>query len=133
MSPVPLEQAIHRWTREGELYEKLPDRKVRCVACGHRCLIAPGHPGICRVRFNDAGILKVPWGYAGALQLDPIEKKPFFHVLPGSQALSFGMLGCDFHCGYCQNWVTSQALRDPDSTTETKPMTPERFVEVALD
>ena len=51
---------------------------------------------------------------SAALQLDPVEKKPFFHALPGSLAMSFGMLGCDFHCGYCQNWVTSQALRDPD-------------------
>jgi pyruvate formate lyase activating enzyme len=57
----------------------------------------------------------VPWGYVAALQADPIEKKPFAHVLPGATALTFGMLGCDFHCGYCQNWLTSQALRDPDA------------------
>ena len=50
------------------------------------------------------------------LQNDPIEKKPFFHALPGSRALSFGMLGCDFHCAYCQNWLTSQSLRDDAST-----------------
>jgi pyruvate formate lyase activating enzyme len=55
----------------------------------------------------------VPWGYVAALQCDPTEKKPFFHLLPGSDTLTFGMLGCDFHCGYCQNWITSQALRDP--------------------
>jgi pyruvate formate lyase activating enzyme len=55
----------------------------------------------------------VPWGYAAGLQCDPIEKKPFFHVRPGGLAYSFGMLGCDLHCSYCQNWVTSQALRDP--------------------
>jgi pyruvate formate lyase activating enzyme len=61
-------------------------------------------------------VLKVPWGYVGALQCDPVEKKPFFHALPGSLALSFGMLGCDFHCSYCQNWITSQAIRDPDAT-----------------
>jgi pyruvate formate lyase activating enzyme len=67
------------------------------------------------VRFNDGGVLRVPWGYVAALQCDPVEKKPFFHVLPGSDALTFGMLGCDFHCSYCQNWVTSQALRDPAS------------------
>jgi pyruvate formate lyase activating enzyme len=53
------------------------------------------------VRFNEGGVLKVPWGYVGALQLDPVEKKPFFHALPGARALSFGMLGCDYHCGYC--------------------------------
>ncbi len=92
---------LQRLTREGELYEKLPNQRVRCYACGHRCLIPPGRDGICRVRFNDQGTLRVPWGYIGALQLDPVEKKPFFHALPGSKALSFGMLGCDYHCGYC--------------------------------
>ena len=61
------------------------------------------------------GTLLVPHGYVGALACDPIEKKPFFHVLPGSDALTFGMLGCDYHCGYCQNWVTSQMLRDADA------------------
>jgi pyruvate formate lyase activating enzyme len=129
---VSLQNTLQSWTREGDLYEKLPDQKLRCFACGHRCLIAPGHPGICRVRFNEEGTLKVPWGYVGALQLDPVEKKPFFHALPGSRALSFGMLGCDFHCGYCQNWVTSQSLRDPESTTEASPMTPDQFIKQAL-
>jgi len=65
------------------------------------------------VRFNSGGVLRVPHGYVASLQNDPVEKKPFFHLLPGSHALTFGMLGCDFHCGYCQNWLTSQALRDP--------------------
>ena len=85
---------------------------VQCFACGHRCLVKPGRDGVCRVRFNRDGHLLVPYGYVGALACDPIEKKPFFHVLPGSDALTFGMLGCDYHCGYCQNWVTSQMLRD---------------------
>ncbi len=65
------------------------------------------------MRFNQDGELRVPWGYVAAAQVDPIEKKPFSHLLPGSDALTFGMLGCDFHCGYCQNWLTSQTLRDP--------------------
>jgi len=101
-----------------ELHERLPDGAVRCLACGHRCLVRPGRRGICQVRFNESGTLRVPKGYVAALQLDPVEKKPFFHCLPGSSALSFGMLGCDFHCGYCQNWGTSQALRDPAAATE---------------
>ncbi|MFV1859076.1 MAG: AmmeMemoRadiSam system radical SAM enzyme [Anaerolineales bacterium] len=100
-------------TIEGELYEPLKDGAVRCYACGHRCLIREGRRGICQVRFNQNGRLRVPWGYVGALQCDPTEKKPFFHIYPGSDTLTFGMLGCDFHCGYCQNWVTSQAMRDP--------------------
>jgi len=101
MKPTPLGEMLARRTAEGELYEKLPNDRVRCFACGHRCVIPPGFEGICRVRFNEGGVLKVPFGYVGALQLDPVEKKPFFHALPGSRALSFGMLGCDYHCGYC--------------------------------
>jgi pyruvate formate lyase activating enzyme len=74
----------------------------------------------------------VPWGYAGGVQCDPIEKKPFFHVHPGALAYSFGMLGCDLHCGYCQNWVTSQALRDPDAISPPLDATPERLVRDAV-
>ena len=99
--PSPLADVLALRTREGELYEKLPEDRVRCFACGHRCLIPPGRDGVCRVRFNEAGTLRVPFGYVGALQVDPVEKKPFFHALPGARALSFGMLGCDYHCGYC--------------------------------
>ena len=85
----------------GTLYEKLPDDQVRCYACAHRCLIKDGLRGICKVRYNRGGTLMVPRGYVGALQCDPIEKKPFFHAFPGTDALTFGMLGCDLHCSYC--------------------------------
>src|SRR3990172_3731688 len=88
-------------TEPGELYEKLEENALRCFACGHRCVIREGRRGICQVRFNKGGELRVPHGYVAALQSDPIEKKPFFHVLPGANALTFGMLGCDYHCGYC--------------------------------
>jgi pyruvate formate lyase activating enzyme len=110
-----LAERLDALTREGELYEKLDDNAVRCYACAHRCLIKDGRRGICQVRFNRGGVLYVPWGYVSGLQVDPIEKKPFYHFLAGSDALSFGMLGCDLHCEYCQNWLTSQALRDPAS------------------
>lgn len=133
-TPVsPLAAELARLTREGTLYEKLPEGRVRCFACGHRCVIPPGRDGICRVRFNDAGVLRVPWGYAAGLQLDPVEKKPFFHALPGAKALSFGMLGCDYHCGYCQNWITSQALRDPTAVVPPREVTPAQIVEAAID
>jgi pyruvate formate lyase activating enzyme len=105
---------------------------VQCFACGHRCKIAPDRDGICKVRFNRGGKLFVPWGYVGGVQLDPVEKKPFFHAYPGSNALSFGMLGCDYHCPYCQNWITSQAVRDPNAIAQPEFISPERFVEVAL-
>lgn len=107
-----LAEALDARTRAGTLYEREADGSVRCYACGLRCLIRPGRRGVCRVRFNEHGTLRVPFGYLAALQCDPTEKKPFFHVFPGSDAVTFGMLGCDLHCDYCQNWVTSQALRD---------------------
>ena len=127
----PLAQTLARFTREGELYERLENGRVRCFACGHRCLIPPGREGICRVRFNDAGTLRAPFGYVSGLQLDPVEKKPFFHALPGAKALSFGMLGCDYHCGYCQNWITSQALRDPAAVAAAERVTPGDIVALA--
>jgi pyruvate formate lyase activating enzyme len=98
---------------------------LRCTACAHRCPIRPGRRGVCQVRFNRDGELRVPWGYVAAAQVDPIEKKPFAHVLPGSRVLTFGMLGCDFHCSFCQNWVTSQTLCDPRAGgSETMPHAP---------
>jgi pyruvate formate lyase activating enzyme len=131
---------------------------VRCLACGHRCKVLPGREGVCRVRFNPgmnagardamnagardgenagarggAGQLRVPWGYVASVAVDPIEKKPFYHAFPGQDALSFGMLGCDLHCTYCQNWVTSQALRDNEAIAEPHFITPERIVELALE
>jgi len=112
---MTLEQLLSERTAEGKLYEKLPDNRVQCFACGHRCRIPQGKKGICKVRYNEGGLLRVPRNYVGALQVDPIEKKPFFHALPGARALSYGMLGCDYHCDYCQNWITSQALHDPAS------------------
>ncbi len=99
--PIALGELLNQLTVEGTLYEKLPDNAVRCYACGHRCLIRDGREGICHVRFNRGGKLYVPHGYVAALQVDPTEKKPFFHILPGSSTLTFGMLGCDLHCAYC--------------------------------
>ncbi len=128
-----LKTVLETYTKEGELYERLENGRVRCFACGHRCVIFEGLDGICRVRFNRGAKLLVPHGYVGALQLDPVEKKPFFHALPGSLAMSFGMLGCDFHCAYCQNWVTSQALRDPGAIAPPHQLTPQEFVELSLD
>lgn len=100
-------------TREAELVQCLDSGEVRCLACAHRCLIRPGRRGVCQVRSNKDGKLYAPWGYVAGLQADPVEKKPFYHFLPGATALTFGMLGCNFHCAYCQNWLTSQAGRDP--------------------
>ncbi|MBW8004659.1 MAG: radical SAM protein, partial [candidate division NC10 bacterium] len=135
LKALPLAQILDRQTQEGarELYERLPDNELRCYACGHRCLIRDDRRGICKVRFNKDGTLYVPWGYVAALQCDPTEKKPFYHLLPGSNTLTFGMLGCDYHCPYCQNWLTSQALRDPAAGARPELVTPEGLVELALE
>jgi pyruvate formate lyase activating enzyme len=127
-----LAETLSSLTRPGELYRKHDDGSILCFACGHRCLIRPGRAGICQVRSNAGGVLIVPHGYVGALQVDPIEKKPFFHALPGRPALSFGMLGCDYHCGYCQNWFTSQSIRDPGAAGRPQPMSARELVEQAV-
>jgi pyruvate formate lyase activating enzyme len=130
-SQITLKEILKTHTIEGDLYERLEEGKLRCFACGHRCVILPGLDGICRVRYNEGGRLMVPTGYVAAIQCDPTEKKPFFHAYPGSLALTFGMLGCDYHCGFCQNWVTSQALRDPKAVAPPRDITPEQMVDIA--
>lgn len=127
-----LREIVDERVREGDLYEKLDRNRVRCYACGHCCPIPDGQPGVCKVRYNRGGTLYVPWGYVGGVQCDPIEKKPFFHAYPGALAYSFGMLGCDLHCSYCQNWVTSQALRDPNAISSPLEASPEDLVRDAL-
>jgi pyruvate formate lyase activating enzyme len=128
-----LAQILAENTREGVLWETIDDKRIRCFACGHRCPIFEGQPGVCKVRFNSGGKLRVPWGYTAGIQCDPIEKKPFFHVRPGALAFSFGMFGCDLHCGYCQNWVTSQALRDSRAVASGRLTAPEDLVQAALE
>ena len=132
-SSQSLSTLLSELTRGGKLAEELPEGRLRCVACGHRCLIPPGAVGVCKVRFNQGGTLRVPFGYVGALQVDPVEKKPFFHFLPGSTAFSFGMLGCGFHCGYCQNWVTSQAIRDPEAQSSAMPVSAGQLARLARE
>jgi pyruvate formate lyase activating enzyme len=114
-----------------ELVEPIERGRLRCYACGHECPIPEGAAGVCKVRFNRGGVLHVPYGYVGGVQCDPIEKKPFFHARPGALAYSFGMLGCDLHCSYCQNWVTSQALRDPHAVSPPMDTAPERLADEA--
>ena len=115
-----------------ELVEPIERGRLRCYACGHECPIPDGAVGVCKVRINRGGRLLVPWGYVGGLQCDPIEKKPFFHAYPGALAFSFGMLGCDLHCSYCQNWVTSQALRDPQAVSPPIDARPEQLAAEAV-
>lgn len=111
-----------------ELVETIDRNRIRCYACGHECPIPEGAVGVCKVRYVRDGVLHAPWGYVGGVQCDPIEKKPFFHAHPGALAYSFGMLGCDLHCAYCQNWVTSQALRDPRAVSAPTDAAPQALV-----
>lgn len=115
------------------LYAQEAEHCVRCAACAHRCHIRPGHRGICRMRHNREGVLYAPSDYVAGLQVDPIEKKPFYHVLPGGRALSFGMLGCNFHCRFCQNWLSSQTLRDLNALAGFEPCRADTIIERALD
>ena len=102
---------------------------VRCLLCAHRCLIPDGRRGLCRARYNDGGVLRsLVWGRPITTHTDPIEKKPFYHVLPGATAFSLATSGCPLRCRFCQNWEISQA-RPEDYTTEI--VTPSRTARTA--
>jgi len=104
-----------------------------CLACRHYCRIPEGGSGRCLMRFNEGGELYAPRGYVSSLNADPIEKKPLFHFLPGSGTLSFGMLGCNFKCSYCQNWEISQTLKDPAAPARAQEIKAETLVSRALE
>lgn len=129
-----LEQQLRQMTTTSNLCTLIEQRGkkfIQCLACAHKCKIAEGKNGICQVRFNQNNQLHVPWGYIASWQVDPIEKKPFFHAYPGSSALSYGMLGCDLHCSYCQNWQISQTLRDDMAGTNPIEVTPQQIIDSA--
>ncbi len=122
----------HTMVAAAELVQREEDNSVRCLACGNRCYIPDGESGICRMRFNRGGELRVPAGYVAGLQVDPIEKKPFFHAFPGREALSFGMVGCNLHCSFCQNWVSSQTLKDDFAGVMPHGITADELIRIAL-
>lgn len=98
--------------KEAVLYHKL-NGNIRCDLCAHRCLIKPGRKGICLVRKNVNGTLyTMVYGRTVAENVEPVEKKPLFHFLPGTSAYSIATVGCNFRCRFCQNWQISQALRE---------------------
>ncbi|MFH1281530.1 MAG: radical SAM protein, partial [Candidatus Omnitrophota bacterium] len=95
--------------KEAQLYIKLDDLKVHCQLCAHSCKIQEGKFGVCRVRQNIKGILYAHnYGKLVAVHIDPIEKKPLYHFLPGTASFSIAGEGCNFRCGFCQNWQISQ-------------------------
>ncbi len=102
-----------RIMKEAMLYEKLPEGKVRCNLCAHRCVIADGKKGICQVRENRGGTLyTLVYGHTIIQHVDPVEKKPLFHFHPGSTAYSIATPGCNFRCRWCQNWDIFQMVHD---------------------
>ncbi len=114
------------------LWEALNDQNVRCGLCAHRCTIAPGGLGVCRVRKNVAGALKsLNYSSLIAANADPIEKKPLFHFQPGTRSLSIAAPGCNFQCDFCQNWQISQAPRE-DRALRGQAAAPEQIVDAAV-
>jgi len=103
-------------------YERLPGNKVRCNTCERRCIILPGRRGACRVRENrDGKLYLLVYGHPVSIHIDPVEKKPLFHFMPGTDILSYSTVGCNFFCKYCQNWDISQASPEDVETPYVPP------------
>lgn len=118
--------------KEAMLYKALDGQRVQCLLCGHACEIVAGKFGLCRVRQNAAGVLRsLNFAEVVAANVDPIEKKPLFHFLPGTKSLSIAAPGCNFQCEFCQNWQISQAPRE--GRIEGEPVSPEQIVASARD
>ncbi len=115
--------------KKAEFWEKIDNKKVRCLLCPRRCIIPEGKRGFCRVRINKGGVLyTLAYNNPVAVAIDPIEKKPFFHVLPGTKAFSIAIAGCNMRCIFCQNWHISQ--KAPDETINYT-LTPYELVKLA--
>ncbi len=120
--------------KEALLYKKLKEGRVHCALCAHRCIIEPGQRGICAVRENRDGTLySLVYGKVVASHVDPIEKKPLFHFLPGSRSFSIATVGCNFRCEHCQNYEISQLpIERPNLVIPGEEVSPEDIVESAL-
>ena len=115
--------------KEAVLYEKGEDRRVHCFLCSHHCTISTGKYGICGVRENQGGILYThAYGELISENVDPIEKKPLYHFLPGSTSFSIAAIGCNFQCGFCQNWQISQVKEAKDLGLRSHEAKPEEIV-----
>jgi len=120
--------------KEAMLYERIGDGRVRCNLCPHRCLIAEGERGFCRVRVNEGGRLYTAvYGRIVSQSIDPIEKKPLFHFLPGTRAYSVATMGCNFTCLYCQNHTISQYPREHDGQILGDEVSPGGIVAAAVE
>ncbi|PIP23994.1 MAG: AmmeMemoRadiSam system radical SAM enzyme [Candidatus Nealsonbacteria bacterium CG_4_10_14_0_2_um_filter_38_17] len=119
--------------KEVYLYKKLSDKKVQCQTCGHYCIISPDKRGICGVRENLNGKLyALNYGKIIACNIDPIEKKPLFHFLPGTFTYSIATVGCNLACQNCQNWDISQASKFERAQIVGEKLSPEEIVSDAI-
>ena len=124
--------AAQQHLKQAVLWEQAQGNKVQCFLCAHRCLIAEGKVGICAVRRNSAGILySLNYDKVVSANPDPIEKKPLFHFQPGSKSFSIATMGCNFRCGFCQNWQISQAVVETGEF-EGEAISPEQIVNAAI-
>ena len=120
--------------REALLYEEEENGAVTCNLCAHRCYIPVGREGICKVRENRSGVLRtLVYDRVISANIDPVEKKPMFHFLPGTSTFSIATVGCNFHCRYCQNWEISQLPRIRASTVPGQRLTPEEILNLAIE
>ncbi len=118
--------------KEAVLWEAIGEGRVRCVLCAHRCTIAPGGRGACLVRENREGKLySHVYGRIVSQALDPVEKKPLFHFLPGTSTLSVATVGCNFRCDFCQNHEISQLPRDHGGRIVGELVEPEEVADAA--
>ena len=118
------------WVREARLYEPVGYKNVECGTCERRCVIREGELGFCKTRKNtDGKLYTIVYGDISSISVNPIEKKPFFHFWPGSEALTVGTWSCNFTCPWCQNWTLSKS---PPNPAKVGYMSPDRFVSVAL-
>ena len=119
--------------KEALLYEKLEGLKVHCFLCNHHCMVSDGKFGICAVRENRGGILYThSYGKLVAQNIDPIEKKPLYHFCPGSKSFSIAAMGCNFQCGFCQNWQISQVSEAKKLGVHPQEVEPDDVVQQAV-
>jgi len=113
-----------------KFYEPLENNKIKCLLCRHHCILKEGQVGICGINMNEKGKLKnLVYGHPSSINVDPVEKKPLFHFLPGTPILSFGTVGCNFKCPFCQNWQIAHTNKVNDSVY----VSPQDMVKVAIE
>lgn len=119
--------------KEARLWEKLDHQKVHCCLCAHECKISKSKFGVCGVRLNMDGVLStMVYADVIAANVDPIEKKPLYHFLPGSSSYSIATIGCNFKCGFCQNWQISQVSVTEDYVQSGREISPQQVIDAAV-